>query len=179
MKKVVNIFIVAVLLFANVGYVIGYFATLQVIKNERFKQIRTANNYNDCSRFILSNDVQNEMHFEFWSNKEFEYKGIMYDIVSTKFEDGVKVVYALMDNKESNFIAHFKSFMNNSIAGKSNVVHFFKFISHINQNCIDELYKLFIFERCINLFEINSIRIPQNYFLEILKPPPNGFALEV
>lgn len=173
MKKLLNIMLVSALLYAHVGYIIGYFASLQHIKAKRFNEISHSKNYTGCTKFTLNSTTQKEIHFEFWNKNEFEYKGLMYDIISIKDENGVSVIYALIDNQETNFIENFDAFIKKHLSGKSTIAIFFKFISNIDTSSLLEKFKLYLFDFKSPKFETQTLIILQNYFLEVLKPPPN------
>ncbi len=173
MKKIFNIFILFLFLYANIGYLFAYLNTLHSIKIERFKFISKINNFSNCNKFVLDEQQIKKMKFEFWSDKEFELEGKMYDIVHTDEENGVKVVFALPDTKESNFLEKFKSFMENCADGKSIAIEFFEFVSNIVQSKLIDFTNLFPSKFVSNIFVKNTLIIFQNYYLEILKPPPN------
>jgi hypothetical protein len=175
MKRILNIAIVSVLLYANIGYIIGYFVTLQHIKNDQFNSIRNSQNYEECIKFVMDESMQNQIHYDFWNSNEFEFKGKMYDIVSSLNTDGYKVIYALMDKHESSFLENFIAFMDKQIHGKSNVVYFFKFISNIELDNLLDSFNITRFEMECNKLMSQVFFTIQHCFLEILKPPPNSF----
>jgi hypothetical protein len=160
------------------GYIVGYFNTLRSIKMERFNFVSKFNNFSNCSKFVLDKQHIKEIKFEFWNDKEFEFHGKMYDVVYTDEEHGVKVVFALIDTKESNFLEKFKFFMNNSIDGKSIVIEFFEFVSNIVQSKLIDFTNLFPSKIESSVFVNNSLIVLQNCYLEILKPPPNAVNLK-
>lgn len=176
MKKLLNIALVSVLFYVNIGYIIAYFVTLQHIKYQQFNRIKTTQNFDECFKIILDAHTQNEIHYEFWNKQEFEYKGKMYDIVAETNKDGKRVIIALADNQETGFIENFIAFMKNKMDGKANLIHFFKLIAQIEPINLNGIFSL-------STIEIQSAKLLNHIFfiikpcyLEVLKPPPNFIA---
>ena len=169
--KYLKLVIIAVLVYANIGYLIGYLISLQQIKQEKFKTICETKNKNACVKFVLTPQTKANISFELWSQTEFEYHGKMYDIVFTEHLNGIRVLYALADDLESNFIENFKNYMSQSLNGKHAQLHYFQFISDFDN---DDLlcFIQFNFFKLINLSLSNDVCFHlQNYYVNILKPP--------
>lgn len=173
MKRIVNIGFIVVILYANLGYIVTYLVNLKQIKTEQFEQIRRTQNYDNCVKFVLNDITLKHIRFEFWNKKEFEYNGNMYDIVTSSVEKGKKVIYALMDSKETSFWENFVNFMNNKMLNKTGAIYYFKFISNLQPLSPFDYSKILKIELENQRFENHSSFSFQNFVIDILKPPPN------
>ena len=84
-----------------------YFKYLQNnIQQEIKHKIRKGLKGKDLSIIVVS--LNNEKEIE-WikKNKEFRYKGLMYDVVKTKIKNNKKIYYCINDIKEKNLIANY------------------------------------------------------------------------
>ena len=106
MRKYISFILLIIILFFSNGYYL-YFKYLQHnIQLEIKHGIRKGLKEKDLSIIIVS--LNNEKEIE-WTkkNKEFRYKGMMYDIVKTKIKSNKKIYYCINDIKEKKLIANY------------------------------------------------------------------------
>jgi hypothetical protein len=106
MRKYISLILLIIILFISNGYHL-YFKYLQNnIQQEIKHKIRKGLKEKDLSIIVVS--LNNEKEIE-WikKNKEFRYKGLMYDVVKTKIKINKKIYYCINDIKEKNLIANY------------------------------------------------------------------------
>ncbi len=105
-KKYISLILLIIILFLSNGYQL-YFRYLQHnIRQEIKHEIKNGLNENELSIIVVSDNDEKEIE---WTkkNKEFRYKGEMYDIVKTKINGNKKIYYCINDVKEEHLIANF------------------------------------------------------------------------
>ena len=107
MKRLVSFILLLLFLFISDGYYL-YFRYLQhKINTEVKNEIRKGLKEEDLSLIIVSVNDRQEI---FWTrkDKEFRYKGSMYDVVSTEVKGQKIYYYCLNDVKEKQLLARFQ-----------------------------------------------------------------------
>ncbi|NOX16822.1 MAG: hypothetical protein GXO87_00870 [Chlorobi bacterium] len=106
MRKYASIILLFIFMFVSGGYQI-YFKYLQYdIRQEIKREIRTGLNEMDLTLVVVSSENENKINW-IKKNKEFRYKGLMYDVVRIKTKDNKKYYYCINDIKEKNLIANY------------------------------------------------------------------------
>lgn len=106
MRKWILILLTSIFLF-NTG---GYFVWFSVLKLNIHKEIRheieKGLKEKELSLIIVSNSNKADIC---WTkpDKEFKYKGEMYDVVKVKIKNQKRYYYCINDSKENRLIAHF------------------------------------------------------------------------
>ncbi len=165
MKKYTSLILLFIFMFVSGGYQI-YFKYLQYdIKQEIKHEIRKGLSEQELTLIVISSKNENEIHW-IKKDKEFRYKGLMYDVVKTKINDNKKYYYCINDIKEKNLIANYTR--HNKRRNKA-LLRLRKVLSdkYLPENLSDNLkiYKA----------DIYFAEYRQNYnsiYLETLPPPP-------
>ena len=161
----------------------GYFVVFslqQYLAREDMKSyIKNKLTDNELEKVVVPNSemVNGSSDFRFKDeNKEFVYKGKLYDIVRQK-DDGVHTVfYCINDKKEEGLFAaleeHVQRNTDQNLPRKQNAVGLVK---HIVKDALpdnrSELFCHLYFTNCINSF-CNSF--PKDQYIQPLSPPPKG-----
>ena len=104
MKKYTSFILLIIILFVSSGYQL-YFKYLQYIIQQEVKQeIRKGLSEKDLSLIIVSSKNEKEINW-IKKDKEFRYKGFLFDIVKTKTKGSKKYYYCINDLKEKSLIA--------------------------------------------------------------------------
>lgn len=123
------------LFLANIG---GFFFVFKIqeyaIKRDIKTKIKQGVPENELYTFVLTDDNQHE--FEWEHSKEFEYKGLMYDVVyKTNNPDGSVTLQCVSDVQETQLFKNLENYLSSSILsshnGKHPIVEFHLFLSHL------------------------------------------------
>jgi len=137
------------------------------IQKEIKKEIRSGLKDEELTLIIVSHNDESEIQW-IKPQKEFRYKGEMFDVVRVKYKNEKKYYYCINDIKEKRLIAAFnknhKSKKGNEkrMKNRSNNQYFQSFLIKIKDNCSIHLY----FVRCDIKYKSNII--------DILSPPPKS-----
>ncbi len=106
MRKYISFILLIIILFISNGYHL-YFKYLQHNIQHEIKH-KIKNGLNENELFVIVVSTNNEKEIE-WTkkNKEFRYKGEMYDLVKIKIKNNKKIYYCINDVKEEHLIANF------------------------------------------------------------------------
>ncbi len=106
MRKLVFILLTSVFLFNTGGYYLWFSVLKQNIHKEIRQEIEKGLKEKDLSLIIVSESNKTGIC---WTkpDKEFKYKGEMYDVVKVKIKNQKKYYYCINDSKENRLIAHF------------------------------------------------------------------------
>lgn len=104
------------------------------IRKEIKKQIKENLDSQELSMIRVTSENQNQLHWE--HNKEFRYRGIMYDVVKKEVIDNVTTIYyCITDTQETTLFACLDSLINKSMETKCNGIHplknLLKFLSNL------------------------------------------------
>ena len=106
MKKLISVGILCIFLY-NIGGYYLWFSILQTnIQNEIEEEIEAGSKNEDLALIIVPADNDQGICW-IKPNKEFRYKGEMYDVVKIKNLPGKRYYYCLNDKKEKQLIAGF------------------------------------------------------------------------
>lgn len=118
MKKVVSILLTFLVFFNSTGYILVYFE--QLANNKR--EIRVLINSKDGSSIIQKLKFtwfNYETKLNWKEEKEFEYKGRMYDVERVEIKSNYVIVYCLRDETEEMLISNYDKLQeSNSIKDK-------------------------------------------------------------
>ncbi len=163
MKKFVSSILLVTFLFFIFGYQL-YFKYLQYeIQREIKSEIEKSADESELTLIVVSPET--EIHW-IKKNKEFRYKGLMYDVVKTATENGKKVFYCINDVKEKNLIVNYTR--HNKRRRKA-LLRFGKILSdkYLPKNLSYNFGK-----RKANFHFAEYNRNYNSVYLEILPPPP-------
>lgn len=106
MRKYISAILIVVILFNVAGCYLLFIAKQYIIQKEIKQEIRKGLKDEDLSLIIVSNNDDAGMC---WTepNKEFKYKGEMYDVVKIKIINQKIYYYCINDVKEEKLIAGF------------------------------------------------------------------------
>ncbi|MCF6185235.1 MAG: hypothetical protein L3J56_11575 [Bacteroidales bacterium] len=165
MKKYISFILLIIIVFvSNESYL--YFKYLQHNIHQEIKQeIRKGLDEKDLTLIIVSSGNEKEI---IWTkkNKEFKYKGLMYDIVKTKIKNKKNYYYCINDIKEKQLIT---SFSKNNRRRKRTLL---KIKKVLNNKYFFEKYS---FKTTISKSDIYFCERQQFYnsqTLEVISPPP-------
>jgi len=165
MKKYISITLLSIFLFLGFGYQL-YFQFLQYnIQQEIKREIRNGLNEQNLTLIVVSSKNENEIHW-IKKDKEFKYKGLMYDVIKTTTKGGKKYYFCINDIKEKELIVNYTR---HNKRRKKALLRLRKVLSnkYIAENLFENLkiYKA----------DIYFVEYRQNYnsiFSETLSPPP-------
>jgi len=143
-----------------------YFKYLQHnIQQEINNEIKEGLNEKDLSVVIIPLKDENKI---IWTkkNKEFKYKGLMYDVVKTKIKNGNKYYYCINDVKEKKLITSF--FRNNRRKNKS----LLKLKNILSKKYLSNKFSKRISIKNTNIYLFENQEFYKSKILEVLSPPP-------
>lgn len=143
-----------------------YFKYLQHnIQQEINNEIKEGLNEKDLSVVIIPLKDENKI---IWTkkNKEFKYKGLMYDVVKTKIKNGKKYYYCINDVKEKQLITSF--FRNNRRKNK----FLFKLKKNLSKKYLSKKFSTKVSIKNTNVFVFENQAFYKSKILEVLSPPP-------
>jgi hypothetical protein len=164
MRKFIPIILITIFFFDICGYQLLFNKIQHNIQREIKQKIRKELRDEDISIIVVPVNDESEIN---WINpqKEFSYKGEMYNVVNIKIENQKKYYYCIWDVKEKQLIANYNKTNNNKqnkerIKRISNILLFFQVI--LITNIINSSY--------FHYFD-NPLRLITNYLI-IPSPPP-------
>ncbi|MDX1830090.1 MAG: hypothetical protein R3342_11145 [Lutibacter sp.] len=143
-----------------------YFKYLQHnIQQEINNEIKEGLNEKDLSVVIIPLKDENKI---IWTkkNKEFKYKGLMYDVVKTKIKNGNRYYYCINDVKEKQLITSF--FRNNRRKNKS----LLKLKKILSKKYLSNKFSKKISIKNTNIYLFENQEFYKSKILEVLSPPP-------
>ncbi|NOZ35224.1 MAG: hypothetical protein GXO80_07995 [Chlorobi bacterium] len=165
MKKYTSLILLIIILFVSNEYYL-YFKYLQYNIHQEVKQeIKKGLDEKDLTLIIVPFNNEKEI---IWTkkNKEFKYKGSMYDIVKTKIKNKKNYYYCINDIKEKQLIT---SFSKNNRRRKRTL---YKIKQVLNNKYF---FEKFSFQAAISKSDIYFCEHQQFYnsqTIEVLSPPP-------
>ncbi|MEI8202542.1 MAG: hypothetical protein WCH34_05990 [Bacteroidota bacterium] len=164
MKKITSLFIVFILLFNISGYYILFSLMQHNIQSDVRNQIINGLQDKDLTLFVVPQNDKSGITWE-EPEKEFSYKGAMYDVVRIKTIHQTKYYYCINDVKEQQLISQFKKSHSKKETEKRlktnfNIQYLAQVFSLIHNNTATD----YIFETIVLLYKSNC--------LDIHSPPP-------
>jgi hypothetical protein len=104
MKKLLAFLMITLLLYNTAGYYFVFCYNQFILRNEMKNLIKSSYFDKDCTIIKIANPKFNK-DFIRLDNKEFRYKGILYDIISEESKDGVLIIRCVNDKQEDNLIS--------------------------------------------------------------------------
>lgn len=147
------------------GYYLYYKYLQHNIQQEIKNEINEGLNERDLSVVIISLKDENKI---IWTkkNKEFKYKGLMYDVVKTTTKNGKKYYYCINDVKEKKLITSF--FRNNRRKNK----FLFKLKKNLSKKYLSKKFSTKISIKNTNVFVFENQEFYKSKILDVLSPPP-------
>lgn len=175
MKKSFSIFLILTFLFNTAGYLLIFLVLQSLLKNKA-EEIFSANNLNPDKVIIAfaNSDLQKGIpELKFFDDKEFLFKGKMYDIYEKAVTGDSTFFYCKADYEEDKLNLVFNETVeNNSAHSQNNNVKNILLKKTIEEGLL--------FVTVINLipqyecsFNINSEKIIYYVILRVLTPPPD------
>ncbi len=165
MKKYIPFILLIIILFISNGYHL-YFKYLQKnIQYEIKQEIKNGLSEKDFKIIVVSADNAKEI---IWikKNKEFRFKGFMYDIVKTKQLNNKKYYYCINDIKEKNLIANY--IRNNRRRNKK----IFSLQKILSNKYFPEKFSVNLKVNKADIYYAEYKQLWTSIYLEILSPPP-------
>jgi len=118
LKKIIAIACVVMLAFSLGGYYLVIVVQQQRVKQEIKRQIKQGVPESELTKVHVTAETN---YLLCWKHdKEFRYKGTMFDVVRTEIrEDGSTVYYCITDTQETDLFAQLDRLVQKSMAGKS------------------------------------------------------------
>ncbi len=106
MRKFLSLILLIVVLLAGEGWYLSFIYLQHTVREEAEYEIRKGLKDEDLTLIVVTPGREQEIT---WTKKdrEFRYRGSMYDVVRIKVRDGKKYYYCLNDVKEKEIIADF------------------------------------------------------------------------
>jgi len=154
-----------IILLSSNGYHLYFIYLRHNIHQEVKRIIRKGLQEKDLSVITVSFDNEKEIE---WTkkNKEFRYKGLMYDVVRTEIKNDKKIYYCINDVKEKILIANFTRHNRR----KNKVLLELKKL--LNNKYFPEKYSLNSKVSKANIYFVDCQFLYKSRFKEILSPPP-------
>ena len=162
MKKILSILFLFLFLYQSIGYYLSF-------------NLNHANYKNTEKEISILNFSINTFRKINWKkqNKEFIYKGNLYDVKSIKITDNKIIIKCIVDNKENLIYKNMSLFINNFVATnslsknhKNLTLKFFKF-NFINKTLIFNFTK-----NNSNVLSFYFTIFYKNFIKEVIPPPP-------
>lgn len=120
MKKLISIILISCFLFNLCGYQVLFRALQDHIQREIRQKIRKGLSDDDLTLITVPLNMESGI---VWlkQEKEFKFKGEMYDVVKTRISDQKKYYYCICDTKEKQLIAKYNK-SNNNRRNRNNIV---------------------------------------------------------
>ena len=172
MKKALASILVFIALTNIVGFMPMYFSLLQEIKSE--VSLKLASGKELQSLQITNAEYNNPALFNLSEEKEFRFRGQMYDYTTMQKTEGGYVFYVIPDNKESNLIEFLKSVYGQSNqSGKSSKAPLTNLFKNFSKDFVGSFSKLLQFPLShttgfVTLVEHSTC---SGYFSSIQNPP--------
>ncbi len=111
-KKSFSFILILAILFNSGGYYFLFCIMQNNIQREIKHKIR--NSLNDEELTLIVSSKENEKKIQWIKpNKEFRFKGEMYDVVRATMVKGIKYLYCINDSKEKTLLANYNKNHNN------------------------------------------------------------------
>lgn len=167
MRKSVSILLMPILLFNLGGYYL-WFSALQFKRQEEVRQeIRKGLKEEDLTLFVVPAEGESGLHW-IKPDKEFRYKGEMYDVVKIKTFQQKKYCYCLNDSKEKQLITHFNRSHNSKRDTEKKLKSGFSYSSYFPQ------YTLARNQYAVDLDFTAPCIMYSPASVDILSPPPKS-----
>lgn len=114
-KKVLPFLLLAIFSFNIVGYFIAFKVVQHQIKREIKSTIKLGLKASELTAIQINKKDLNELVWE-EKNKEFHYKGELYDIVKTEENSQYIIYYCINDKQEEQLFENLEEHMNNYIS---------------------------------------------------------------
>jgi hypothetical protein len=163
-RKFISILFLAILVFANVGY-IGLYAYQQNLAKEKMTNKILAGHF---AEYLVTIDAaQNQIK---WveANEEFTLNGKLYDVVKIEIKDGHTIMQCISDTDEANIVNEARKATEKN-SQSTTLAQFFKLFTADKATVYSQIHFLEIRESIYNLFPTPSLDIAKR---EILSPPP-------
>jgi len=166
MRKFTSLILLIIILFVSNGYYL-YFKYLQHNIQQEIKQkIRKGLDEKDLEVIIVPFSNNKEI---IWTkkNKEFKYKGAMYDIVKTKIKNGKSYYFCINDIREKQLIT---SFINNNNRRRNKTLIVIKKV--LSNKYFFEKFSLKIIINKLDIYFSEYQQIYKSQTVDVLSPPP-------
>lgn len=173
MRKIVSIVLLLIFVYNPIGYVIVFKVLQNQVRHEIKQKIKQSVPDNELIIIAVPFD---DDHCLMWTkpNKEFRFKGEMYDVVKIESRGNQILYFCIHDFKESKLFAEIDHHIHNHIANnpnhrkRTNYLNKKVITDYISQTLLANSYsfnsKNLPFKKYINLYHSISMEIPY--------PPP-------
>jgi hypothetical protein len=166
MKKYISFILLIIILFISNGYHLYFSYVQHSIQQEIKHKIRKGLSEKELTQIVISSNNENEITW-IKKNKEFRYKGFMYDIVKIKIKNNKKYYYCINDLKEKNLIANYTR---HNRRRKNILLRLRKVLSN---KYFPEYFSVNIKTNTADIYFAEYQQLYDSVYLETLSPPPN------
>lgn len=167
MKKYISIIVLLIILFNIGGYYLCFTVLQLKIRTEIKQAIRNGLKDEDLILFEISDNSNPAVH---WveSEKEFSFKGEMFDVVRIKKQQNKKLYYCINDRKEEQLILNYRKNHNSEKQTDKKIKTGFN-VQFFAQQFVIKNYKY-----ATNIRYPNLIFLYKSNNLDIHSPPPKS-----
>ncbi len=163
-----------ILVFNAVGILLWYCSELQYCKIQAQQYIQQNKNWPTQSVMKFSS-LKND--FELTGSNEIRQEGNMYDIITTRRENGAIIYYTYRDGSEDKLMQEIAAYAQNNSAsnntsGKKNTFEIIKFVSSVKETSILNTY----IESLTIIFNDAVFFHYSSPILSVISPPPRIIA---
>jgi hypothetical protein len=165
MKKLISIGILSIFLYNIGGYYLWFSILQSNIQNEIEEEIEAGSKSEDLTLIIVTAEKDQEICW-IKPNREFRYKGEMYDVVKIKNLPGKRYYYCFNDKKEKQLIAGFNKTHNAKKESEKRLKRNFNYSFYLHPTIAtkNEYPIELTFSTILNFYTSNTI--------DIHSPPP-------
>ncbi len=165
MKKYISLILLFNILFISSGYHL-YFKYLQYnIQQDIQHEIRKGISEKKLTLIVVSSNNEKVIK---WTkkNKEFEYKGLMYDVVKTKIKNNYYYYYCINDVEEKNLITNY------TIQNRCKNKILLKLKKNLSNKYFPEKFSINTETIKADIYFPEYHKLYNSTYLETLSPPP-------
>ncbi|MFH1050226.1 MAG: hypothetical protein V1779_04760 [bacterium] len=169
MKRILSIFFISFLILNTFG-TIGYYYYQRAGIRTEMKRMMKSNIPKD--KIEILKIANNSKYFQRIHEKEFRFKGKMYDVITELPTDEYTIFYCINDEKEEQLMESYSKLFETSIDGMTSVKYSLKILKNIFFPLYFEKENLMISN---NFFIIENVMNSDNCiecFFDIDPPPP-------
>lgn len=173
MKKSASLLIILAIVFNSCGHIYFFLYFQKKIRKEIKRTILSKIDNKKLDKICVDNDKLNEI-ISFVHDREFWYKGQLYDIVRTEHNDSQKVYFCINDMDETELVQNYARFFNESNDCPSNTLKskLIRILKHINFEVFRNIDNITINLPFFKIIKRIKTSKYYSFIIEIQSPPP-------